>query len=434
MATSLANCRIELSKQLGDYWSSTTTSSGHAGGTTIVDTALKAKANDWIDNEAEMFTLITHSGDSSEDDERKISALDNSTGTLTTLAHTAQVGSAKTYEVHRLFTASEKRMALVRAAKDAFPSIHRKVWDETTVIGNWLRNGSFEKYSGGVPDNWTVSVVTAGKHTTSPQYKHGAASLQLISGVGYVKQGNDSNNPNLEQLAGHSVTFSVQGWCNKASCLRLSVYDGTTLTYGDFHTGDSAWTTDENPLTVTATIATAPTEVTFKIHHDIAAGTSYVDDTRVIGPTRNKIYAGDLLLAQHKPVKVDVEWSSYAEREPWIPVPNCTMDKDYWLHIPSGLSNLRLRIRGMGYLDFYDSSGDTGTDWADTIEIDDPQLQILVAEAACYLYRLRVMPNYSTGVVAEFANALAYWEDELRQRKIDFGMAVMHPRISMGVR
>ena len=44
MSTTLANARIQLSKEIGDYWASTTTSSGST--TTVVDTALKAKTND----------------------------------------------------------------------------------------------------------------------------------------------------------------------------------------------------------------------------------------------------------------------------------------------------------------------------------------------------------------------------------------------------
>ena len=44
MSTTLKAAMQELSKQIGDYWASTATSNGAAGGTTIVDTALKAKA------------------------------------------------------------------------------------------------------------------------------------------------------------------------------------------------------------------------------------------------------------------------------------------------------------------------------------------------------------------------------------------------------
>lgn len=60
MSTSLLSAEIELSKQLGDFWDSITTSAGAAGGTTLIDTELKAKANDWIpDNAYDMLTSGT---------------------------------------------------------------------------------------------------------------------------------------------------------------------------------------------------------------------------------------------------------------------------------------------------------------------------------------------------------------------------------------
>ncbi len=93
-----------------------------------MDTALVAKANDWIsDSPQEMYDFI--SSGTYDGEERKISSLDNTTGTLTVLAHTGQIASAVTYEVHRLFTPSEKRRALIYAAKATFPYIFKKVRD-----------------------------------------------------------------------------------------------------------------------------------------------------------------------------------------------------------------------------------------------------------------------------------------------------------------
>ena len=49
MTTTMLNAEAELSKQLGDWWSGTTTSAGSS--TTLIDTALMAKANDWAADE-----------------------------------------------------------------------------------------------------------------------------------------------------------------------------------------------------------------------------------------------------------------------------------------------------------------------------------------------------------------------------------------------
>jgi len=55
MSTTLLAAEQALSKEIGDYWSSTTTGAGSS--TTLVDSALMAKANDWITDEAANMTV-----------------------------------------------------------------------------------------------------------------------------------------------------------------------------------------------------------------------------------------------------------------------------------------------------------------------------------------------------------------------------------------
>jgi len=280
MTTTLNNCRIELSKQMGDYWASTTTSAGDS--TSVIDTALKAKANDWITDEC--YDFITSATCLSE--ERKISSLDNSSGDMTVLAHTGTgPGSGGTYEVHRLFTASDKRTALIYAARAGFPNIHEKIWDESFVSGNWLKDGSFEIWtSSAALTHWTSSGLTLTQYSTSPHYKHGAYSCKMNgSSTGYIYQ-DIAKWDDLKHLAGKNVTFTVQGHCDTASSLRIGVlYDGTNVSYSGFHAGDSAWTEHDDPLEVSVDIDDNPTDIEFRICQDVAA-TSYVDDARVIGP------------------------------------------------------------------------------------------------------------------------------------------------------
>lgn len=167
MSTTLANCRKQLSKEIGDYWDSTTTSSGSS--TTAVDTALKAKANDWIsDAPQEMYDLITSGTYSGE--ERKISSLDNTTGTLTTLAHTGTIASAVTYEVHRIFTASEKRIALIMAAKLAFPYIFKKVRDISLQVDDDVIGTAIDISSLGLLNNTPHRISEAPETTSTEEY------------------------------------------------------------------------------------------------------------------------------------------------------------------------------------------------------------------------------------------------------------------------
>lgn len=429
MSTSLANARIEASKQLGDYWAGTTTSAGAAGGTTIVDTALKAKANDWVDTEGQAYDLITQAADTSVDEERLISSLDNSTGTLTVLAHSGQIGSAKTYEVHRLFTASEKRRALIAACREAFPAIYERVWTEEFVSKNWLKDGSLERWTTTTNlTDWTETTVTATQTSTAGYVKHGTYSCKLDTATGYISQ-SITNHADLMRLAGKTVTLSAQVHCNTASACRLGIlYDGTNLEYSDYHDGDSTWTEDAYPLEVTKTISDNPTDISFRVYLANASATAYVDDLRVIAEEdySPRIYVGHLGLAQNQPVQVFIEHNTYSQREPWILIPNVDIDYEGgWMYLPSGVAaDYRVRVKGIGYLDFL-ASGASSTAWTATVNIDQPQLDILVAQAILYLYQEMSVPNFTQGTRRDFQEMIAYWERELSRRIGKYGMETL---------
>lgn len=284
MSTTLLNCEVELSKQMGDYWASTTTSGGSA--TTLIDTALMAKENDWVNDLDACYDMITE-GDYDEE-ERKIVSLDNSDGTLTVLDHGGVIISGIDYRIHRLFSASDKRTALVHSAKKAFPHIHKPIWDETKAIDS-------------------DTVITAID----------------ISGLG------------LAQNQPHQI------WQSQDK-------DDDTITW-----------------------------------------------------QRLRLY---------------------------------TIDGDGNLCLKQGTVDYDLRIIGIGYLDFVDSGGTVGTDWSDdSIAIDAPQLDILIAEAAIYLCMQKILPQETTGTSERWKEALGYWAVEGRVRKNKFGMTPPYIPINYGV-
>ena len=427
MSTTLANSRIELSKQLNDFWASATTGAGAAGGTTLVDSLLKAKQSAWIS--FDMYDLITESGHARIDEERQISSL--SSETLTVLAHGGQIVSGVDYEVHRLFTASEKRRALIAAARMAWPHIHEKIWDESMVSGNWLKDGSFELWNsaGTSLTYWAKANSVITKTTSSPYYKHGTTSCKINGNTETVSQG-IAYWDDLKRLAGQSVTFSIQAWCDTASCLRVSIYDGVnTRTYSSYHAGDSAWTQDDprnDNMYVTQFIDWNPTEITFTIHHEDANGTSYVDDARVIGPYQPRLFIETLGLSQETPIQVEIENYNYSTDEPWAQVFNSRLDTELgYLYLPSSVQrDRRLRIKGIGYLDFVDSSGVSATAWNSTININSPQTDILVAQAIVYLYTQMSLPNFSRSTKQDFQEMIGFWEAELRRRIGKYGIEV----------
>ena len=432
MSTTLLAAQQELSKQLGDSWQGTTTSAGSA--TALVDTALKAKANDWVET-GDAYDLVTSV--TCQYEERQIASLDNTSGTLVVLAHTGTgPGNAATYEVHRLFSASDKRKALIYAARHSFPNLFKEIWNEELVSGNWLKDGSFERWTTSTNlTDWTETTVTVTQTTTLPYYKHGATSAKLDTAAGTLSQA-ITNFGDLQFLRGRNATFTCQGRCNTASCLRLSINDGATQTYSGYHTGDSAWTED-NPRNdnfyVTQYIAPNATQVTFTIHHEVAAGTSYVDDARGISDYRGKLYLGHLGLARNRPHSVYMEPSYYSEEAEWVRVSGYEIDNAGYIYMPAIYPNdYRLRVRGIGYLDFL-VSGVSSTAWTATIDLDSPQLDILVADAALYLYGQMFVPNFDTGTNEKFANAYAYWQMHLQEAVSKHGMKAPPAKIHYGV-
>jgi hypothetical protein len=417
MSTTFNNARIELSKQIGDYWAGTTTGAGSS--TTVVDTALKAKQNDWINLEA--YDLITSGTYDTE--ERKISSLDNTSGTLTVLAHGGTIAGSVTYEVHRLASASDKRIALVAACREAYPYIHKQVRDESHVSGNWLKDGSFEVWTSSTNlTYWTETTSTVTQTTTAGLFKNGANSAALSASAGTLAQ-SITNQEDLKRLAGKEVTFTVQARCGTASALRISIADGTDTTYSDYLDQITGWTEDHEPLEVTATIADHPTSITFTIHYELTATTAYVDDARVISSYNPPIYIGELGLSKNTPRQVFVEPLDYYSGEPWVRIHNWTVDEtNGLLFLPDNVQkDYRLRIIGTGYLDFL-ASGVASTLWTATIAIDQPQLDILIAQAIIYIYRTFSIPNFYTGDRKAYMEMMGFWDQELKKRIARAGM------------
>jgi len=427
MTTTAENCEVELSKQLGDYWDSTTTSSGSS--TLIVDTTLKEKPNDWPgDNAYDMITSGTY-----DLEERKIVEYDMVDNQLHTFAHGGTIASGVTYRVHRLFKGSDKKRAIIAAARLTFPNLHERIIDESIVSHNWLKDGSFEIWtSSSALTYWTTATSTIAQTSTAYLFKHGAYSCKISTAAGSVKQ-SVSNWDDLKKLAGKSVTFSIQAHCDTASCLRIAIYDGTDTSYSSYHDGNSAWQEESARLEVTAMIANEPTAIEFQILHESASGTSYVDDARVIGPPNPRIYIGNIGFAQNQPTQVLIERGNYDNTEPWTLIHGIEYDHEGgYMYLPNWVSaGYRLRMKGIGYLDFL-ASGASSTAWTATINVDSPQLDILVAQAALYLYTEMSMPNFERGDREEYQKMISFWQEKLRKAISQFGMVAPNIPVNRG--
>jgi hypothetical protein len=431
MSTTLLAAMQELSRQLGDSWQSTTDEAGLA--TTLVDSALAAKPSDWITDNTWAFLTEEPTGSAAIYDERKVSSLSGTT--LTTLTFAAAPGTGIDYEVHRLFSPSEKRIALIRAATQVYPDLFKEIFDESLVSGNWLKDGSFESWtSSSALSYWTKATLTLAQYSTAGYVRTGTYSAKLNTAAGTLSQ-TITNNDDLLRLRGQTVVFSCQGWCDAASALRLSINDGITQTYSSYHAGDSAWTADnprDNSFHCQQYIDRDATQVTFTIHLESATATAYLDDARVIGGVHGKTYVGNLGLVQNKPHSVYIEPTYYSNEQIWHRVRDFETDLNGNLLLPTTLGDLRLRLRGMGVLDFL-VSGVSSTAWTATIALDQPQLSILIAAAAVELYTTMSMPNFESGTAQEYKSAMGYWKQELQTRIDKFAMPPPPCTVSWGV-
>ncbi len=417
MSTSLINAFVALTKDIGDYWASTTTGAGTA--TTLVDASLMAKSNDWLSREAYVILTEEPTGSAAIYDERKASSLDNTTGTLTTLTFAAAPGTGIDYMLTRQFSPTDYKLALIYAAKASYPNLHFKVRDESLRGGQWLIDGGFEIWSStSALSYWTASTTTLTQTSTARLFTEGLYSCKLSGGAGYVGQ-SIANNDDLKYLRGKHVRFVGRGWSDTASSLRLAVYDGTDLTYSDYHPGDSAWDDETSTWYVEADISETATEVAFRVYHGVAAATEYIDDLYVTSSEPcPHLYIGHLSLALDRPIKVSY-FPQNKRLTPPIIYRNFGVYTDY-LDLGNFLNGERLRVEGIGYLDF-NASGVVSDSWTATIAVDEPQLRILTAEAARYLYS-QMAGAYTTGGNRYALERLDYWTRELERRKIQFPM------------
>ncbi len=379
--TSVETMRTNLSKEVGDIIfgtnSSTTTAAGNAGGTTLVDSSLTSLPQDWFrtGTGGEQPTYIKITSGTYDTKTKPVSAFDNTTGTVTVAAtFGGQIDSSVTYEVHRLCHPDLKDTMIAFGAKDAYPYVYDYVDSTCFVFGDCLLDGSFEAWSNSTtPAYYTASSVTT---TRSSTYTWGDSeySCALSTTTGYIEQTIGNQNA-LNMLGGTKPTYYARVLASTASQVRLALYDGTTITYGDYHTGGGAW----ELLDVTATLADNPTTVSVRVYYDSTATTAYVDDGHCIDAYDKYDYdISNLALVNDTPEQIYT--ISEQECDTTYPRPSGAATVcNAWKMLPNGYirftQNLghgtRLRIVGKKYLTARDATTVTVAAGASFLDLDD---------------------------------------------------------------
>jgi hypothetical protein len=112
-----------------------------------------------------------------------------------------------------------------------------------------------------------------------------------------------------------------------------------------------------------------------------------------------------------------------------IPIYNFEIDTDT-IYLKDDYAGKKLRIEGTGYLDFL-ASGVASTAWTATIALDEPQIKILSAEAAIYLYN-QMAGNYTSGGRQYALERLQFWMSEANKRRLQYGMYLPKVRTNWG--
>lgn len=415
MATTQAALRQALSKEIDDNWSGTTTSTGTS--TTLIDSALTSKANDWVSDGTgdRVVTTVRITSGNNDGEEREVTSLDNSTGTVTVdRAFSNAVASSVTYEINRQFTAQEKEDAIDHACYMAFPDLYTKVIDETITFGNWLRNGCFDTWTSSAnPDEWAVDTITAAEETTVENTHRGTSSCKLTrAGSDGFLYTDETLVRDLWDLEEESPTFYAWVKADVASQVRLAILDGTTTTYSSYHSGDSAW----RELDVSATIAQYATGVEFRVCVESDNTAVYVDDARVVSVGGKYAYdISDLGLHMNQPHQVrriiddEKPYYSYELLRCWE---GPTVDGR--IRFRKALPDeAKLQIVGMGYL--------TPPTSSTSCSVDEPQVKVITALAAVYLFDLMI-GRCADSDVDRYASLRSLWEQKAAMRKKLFRM------------
>lgn len=127
MATLMSAMLTLLNQDIDDSWSSITTATGDSGKSYLTDDSLYEKVADWVGDGMIVYLPLGPDGASTAET-RVVDRIENNKLYPKTV-FTAQIHIGITYEVHRLFTRTQKLVAVRNGATLICPGIHAVVRD-----------------------------------------------------------------------------------------------------------------------------------------------------------------------------------------------------------------------------------------------------------------------------------------------------------------
>ena len=136
------------------------------------------------------------------------------TGTLTCYgANFAADGSAMTIRLHQ-YNPSKKEDAIIEAIKECYPTLHKKVDNQTLVTGNRAIDGHFESWSStSALTYWTATNTTLLQTSTAAYIRGGTYSAKCTASAANGNISISSNDyPSLLELQGQTVSAYVKAY------------------------------------------------------------------------------------------------------------------------------------------------------------------------------------------------------------------------------
>ena len=348
---------------VGFFVSFTTTGAGEGGGTTTVSTAI-TKYDDA--KKRDKWLLLT-SGDNDTESHRVTAS---SGSTLSTLAFTNQVATSVTAELME-WDPDFVDYAIAEGLRSVYPQLYLPIRDHSIFVDDHLANSGFETFAAGVFANWTASGSPTITQETSLMFE-GSSAAQIASG-GSVGQLYQQPNLNPQAIVGKTVRFVRWVSAIAADTARIRIdWNGTDFVNSSFHSGDMA--ASNNVRDWVKLVASGPVPANAQyirgICEVVANGVGQFD-----GP-------GGLLIPTLPITRYTIPTTIVGLARVEQQVRESEPDGNFVAlgngHAP--VSGRILRLIGKGQLTV------PATD-SDTTEMDDNQLEALVARCAARLFR-----------------------------------------------
>ena len=304
-----------FSQFISDWFTSETTATGTASGTTLVDDALKQYTSKRL---AGRFVRITSAGDN-QYLYRPIANNDGSTGVVEFMyPFPAQITSGTTYEIHK-YEPADKFKALDEARFDAADSVYQllydetitadgrtdtftiphnmvlgpvTVWEERPIAANNLLWNFVNTPLGDSTNYWTPSsgvtptiVQTNYQDLIIPKYDYGSTVLAIdanTAGTYSQTVSNMAQSMTATAAAGRQMAFGMWVLCEQPSRVSIRIQDDSGYTDSEMHAG-RGWQLLSVERTISASNAT-----TLTVSLRITSGQALT-----IGWNRSWFYYGD---------------------------------------------------------------------------------------------------------------------------------------------